>query len=140
MGRCYAYRLIAAAKVIDHLSPIGDILPKNEAQARPLTKLEPFEQTQVWRAFIKSYDDFSAHTIRQFLKDRKPHKQSSNVARIALISSDYNAALETLLHQIQVAKNDRWQSTSQEAALHWNQIMKEKILWKKKNQRTNHSH
>jgi hypothetical protein len=37
MGRSQAYRLIEASRVIDNLSPIGDILPENEAQLRPLT-------------------------------------------------------------------------------------------------------
>ena len=32
MGRSHAYRLIDAFCVIDNLSPIGEILPKNEAQ------------------------------------------------------------------------------------------------------------
>ena len=37
IGKSHAYRLIDAAQVIDNLSPIGDILPVNEAQCRLLT-------------------------------------------------------------------------------------------------------
>lgn len=48
MQRKYAYKLIAAAEVVQNLSPIGDILPATESQARPLTPLAPNEQREVW--------------------------------------------------------------------------------------------
>jgi hypothetical protein len=54
MGRSHAYRLIEAFCVIDNLSPIGDILPQNEAQVRPLTKLDAFSQRRLWREFLKT--------------------------------------------------------------------------------------
>jgi N6-adenosine-specific RNA methylase IME4 len=37
-----------AAEVVENLSPIGDILPENEAQARPLTELDPEAQRLAW--------------------------------------------------------------------------------------------
>jgi phage N-6-adenine-methyltransferase len=46
--RAHAYRLIDAAQVIGNLSPIGDILPATESQARPLTSLAPDSQREVW--------------------------------------------------------------------------------------------
>ncbi len=54
MGRSHAYRLIEAFCVIDNLSPIGEELPQNEAQARPLTKLDAFSQRRLWRDFLKT--------------------------------------------------------------------------------------
>jgi Mn-containing catalase len=39
MEKAQAYRLIEAYKVISNLSPIGDILPGNESQVRPLAQL-----------------------------------------------------------------------------------------------------
>jgi len=39
MGKAYAYRLIDSAHIKEVLSPIGDIQPVNESQARSLTKL-----------------------------------------------------------------------------------------------------
>ena len=38
-----------AAKVVGHLSPMGDILPASERQARPLTRLEPAQQHEAWQ-------------------------------------------------------------------------------------------
>jgi hypothetical protein len=52
MGRSHAYRLIEAFGVIDNLSPIGELLPKNEAQARPITKLDAFSQKKA--SFFKN--------------------------------------------------------------------------------------
>lgn len=53
--RAAAYYLISAASVIDNLScqPLVDILPTNEKQCRPLSKLEPDEQREVWAKAVK---------------------------------------------------------------------------------------
>lgn len=54
MSRAYAYRTIGAADVVKSLSPIGDIpLPRNEAQARPLTSLEPEQRQQAWTKAVE---------------------------------------------------------------------------------------
>ena len=53
MGKAYAHRLIGSAKVKSVLSPIGDIHPANEAQVRPLTKLEtPEAQQEAWETAL----------------------------------------------------------------------------------------
>ena len=54
MNRAHAYRLIAASEVIDNLSPLGDKLPENEAQARELAKLSVDKQARVWQDFLNS--------------------------------------------------------------------------------------
>lgn len=50
--RAHAYRLIDAAEVVNNLSPIGDILPANESQARPLSKLTTQYQREVWPTIV----------------------------------------------------------------------------------------
>ncbi len=66
--RSHSYRLIDAAIVIDNLvqmSPngrqnnsklenVGDILPTSERQCRPLTKLKPEQQREIWREAVES--------------------------------------------------------------------------------------
>lgn len=54
-GKSHAHRLIGAAEVIEHLSPIGDKvpLPLNEAQVRPLIGLPPDDQVKAWRAAVE---------------------------------------------------------------------------------------
>ena len=57
-GQAYAYRLISAYECVKHLkqamTPNGvTAFPTNEAQVRPLTKLEPDEQVTAWSAVLK---------------------------------------------------------------------------------------
>jgi phage N-6-adenine-methyltransferase len=54
LSRSYAYQLMDAATVVRRVSAIADILPANEAQARPLTALRPDEQGQVWRRALET--------------------------------------------------------------------------------------
>ena len=131
MGISHSYRLIDAFKVINNLSPIGEVLPVNEAQARCLTKLDPFHQKEVWRAFLASGIKPTARNIKRFvssLSGKKPPGLSRD--RIDVITADYKEAAMGMLYQIRLARNDGWQTTSRQAALYWNQVMKEKILWK----------
>jgi hypothetical protein len=55
-SRRQPYLLIEAAVVVDNLSekcdPLDHILPTNERQVRPLTKLEPKQQRDVWQEAV----------------------------------------------------------------------------------------
>lgn len=48
IGRNYAYKVMSAAEVVENLESVCTIVPSNEAQARPLTKLEPEQQRRAW--------------------------------------------------------------------------------------------
>ncbi len=50
--RAHAYRLIDSAKVVEVLSPIGDIQPVTESQCRPLSRLEPEQQLIAWKKAV----------------------------------------------------------------------------------------
>ena len=128
MGRSHAYRLIEAFCVIDNLSPIGELLPKNEAQARPLTKLDAFSQRRLWREFLKTQKALSAVNIKKFVSAHLG-EQKTKTAFIEVISKDYQQAVREMLSQITLAQNNGWKSTSQTTALYWNKVMKEKIQW-----------
>lgn len=54
-GKSHAHRLIGAAEVVEHLSPIGDKMPRplNEAQVRPLIGLDPEDQLKAWQAAVE---------------------------------------------------------------------------------------
>jgi len=48
MSRSYAHRLVDSSQIIQNLLPIGNI-PQNEAQVRPLTRVEgPEKQKEIW--------------------------------------------------------------------------------------------
>jgi len=128
MGRSHAYRLIEAFCVIDNLSPIGELLPKNEAQARPLTKLDAFSQRRLWRDFLKTGKMLTALNIKKFVSAQLG-EQNTKAPFIEVISRDYKQAVSSMLSQISIAQNDSWKSTSQKTALYWNNVMKEKIQW-----------
>lgn len=56
IDRSYAYRLMNSAQVIQNLemSPIGNIVPANEAQARPLALLPVQQQPEAWDEAVKA--------------------------------------------------------------------------------------
>jgi hypothetical protein len=54
LSRPRAYQLIDAAQVVDTVSTSVDIVPMNEAQARPLASLSPEQQREVWQEAVKT--------------------------------------------------------------------------------------
>ena len=130
IGKSHAYRLIDAAQVIDHLSPIGDRLPLNEAQCRLLSPFESFDQRKIWRAFLKSGRALTARQLRIFISDYKGKPQTPGYDQIETISEAYQRAVFEMLYQIRLSRSENWESTSQQAAIYWNNVMKAKILWK----------
>ena len=129
MNKSYAYRMINASKVMDNLSPIGDILPKNESQARLLTKFDAFTQKKLWRKFLETGMALSTSNIHKCISCENKNSQQELSNRIEIISDDYKAVINEMLYQIRLEQNNNWEDTSKEAALHWNKIIKEKILW-----------
>lgn len=128
IGKSQAYRLIEACSVIDNLSPIGEILPENESQVRALTQLEPFDQRKIWREFLKTGKELTALNIRKFISSCRNRPDKTQVDETEIISDSYREAVQAMLDQISLAQNDGWQTTSRQAGLFWNRVMKEKIL------------
>lgn len=129
MGRSQAYRLIEASRVIDNLSPIGNTLPENEAQLRPLTQLAPMDQRRIWQAFLSTGLELKACNIRRFVAEATTGPKAVN-NRIDIISAGYKQAVMEMLAQIRLARQDGWVNTSHEAGIFWLRIMKDKICEK----------
>lgn len=51
-SKTHANRQVAAAQLIEDLTPIGVILPSNESQCRPLTKLLDADQQEAWQTVL----------------------------------------------------------------------------------------
>ena len=128
IGKSQAYRLIEACHVIDNLSPIGDILPENESQVRSLASLAPAAQRKIWRDFLMTDMELSALNIRKYINSSITDNHSMEADLTEIISDTYKEATLAMLEQIRQAQSDGWQSTSQEAGLFWNRVMKEKIM------------
>jgi N6-adenosine-specific RNA methylase IME4 len=69
-ARNYANKLIKATETVKNLGTNVPILPSNEAQARPLTKLEPEEQREAWQDVIKNAPEGKI-TAKQVLEAAK---------------------------------------------------------------------
>jgi hypothetical protein len=128
MSRTHAYRIISAVQVIDILSPIGDKTPENEAQSRPLTRFDRTELKKVWRLFLATEIQLTAQNIRRFVLSYL--KQQAEL-ETNFMSDDYKRAVDELLQQIEVSKNNGWKLTAKITALHWNKVMRAKIIKRK---------
>lgn len=128
MGRSQAYRLIEAYKVVSNLSPIGDILPVNESQTRPLARLNPLEQRAAWKRFLSTGKDLTASNIKAAAHATRASHHNEPVDLTNRIADTYLAAVKAMLEQVRVAQNDRWRKTSRQAALLWNRVVRERIM------------
>jgi len=131
MSKSQAYRMIDAYKVVNNLSPIGDILPANESQARPLAQFNPLEQRKIWKNFLSVGKEMTALSIKKFIAAaRKDTDKDNPVDLTDQISREYMDTVRAMLEQVRIAQNDHWQKTSRQAGLLWNQVLREKILSK----------
>lgn len=106
MERAHAYRLINAAQVIDHLSPIGDTLPANEAQARPLARLAPEDQAAAWQQAIITAPNgqiTAAHVGRIAQEWTMPHAQPTG--HTASVTYKHQPAIDKTRGAIPLAGN-----------------------------------
>jgi len=129
MGKSHAYRLIKSYEVIYNLSPIGDKVPANESQVRPLTQLDALEQRSIWKAIINSGMELTARNIKKFIDAQKTPPEARQ-GLTEQISTEYMATVKAMLEQVRVAQHDHWQKTSRQAALLWHRVIREKILSK----------
>lgn len=108
MSRFYAYRLIGAAGVMQRLLTIGNMpLPANEAQARPLTRVEPELIPTVWRKALEYADGTTVchrHVLKAVaqVKAREP-VNGSNGRRHAVERSYSKDIARGLIHKMERA-------------------------------------
>lgn len=103
-GKSHAHRLIGAAQVVEHLSPIGDTmsLPLNEAQVRPLIGLDPEDQRKAWQAAVEQAagKSVTARLVRKaaeaFIPSKPKHKRRTASHRSSLADSTLDSLDEAL--------------------------------------------
>ena len=75
--RSHSYQLIDAASVVDNLSANGgQVMPTNERQVRPLTKLKPDEQCEVWRQAVEESGGIPSGRIVKRIVERLKEKHT----------------------------------------------------------------
>jgi hypothetical protein len=96
VSRPYAYQLMDASVVVENVSAIADIIPINEAQARPLTRLDPEAQRQVWREVVDTAParGITAAHVSKTVKARTARTTPTTSARELSAIAD-NAAKHT---------------------------------------------
>jgi hypothetical protein len=79
MPRQHVNRMISGYKIVNHLEPIGSILPESESQIRPLTSLEPEIQKEVWNEVVKQSEEtrqpITAAKVQSVVNNWKPVNQ-----------------------------------------------------------------
>ena len=99
MSRIHAHRMIEAASVTNNLLPMGNILPINERQARPLTQLEPDQQREAWRAVIDNAPPTGItaalvlEAAKEIQQEKRDERRAERIEKIVEITSN-NKPLE----------------------------------------------
>lgn len=72
MSRSYAYRMIDAAEVVESVSPMGDIAPSSERQARELARVPESDRAAVWAETVERTDGKpTAAAVRETYEQRR---------------------------------------------------------------------
>ena len=137
ISKSRAYQLIDASSVVDNLTStncglsseetIIDMLPMNEAQARPLARLQPDQQREVWQAVVRNAGaqrKVTASLVNKVVKKYLGETVKSTVrnAREEVsagqhVSADFARAFDSFLEQIEKEKNAGYKTTSREEIL-----------------------
>lgn len=114
IARRTAYRYMEASTIIDNVSNWTQIecLPANEAQVRPLTRLEPEKQVEAWKEAVTSAPDghvtakHVSKVVRQFLGEKVREKvealkeEKNNPQK--LVSKDFKDAYWALVNIVRL--------------------------------------
>jgi site-specific DNA-methyltransferase (adenine-specific) len=81
LTRRHVNRLIGSSEVVAHLGPRGP-KPQSEKHARPLTKLEPELQSEVWQEVVERHGEKITHNkVEEVVKEFKPLDNELKLAK-----------------------------------------------------------
>jgi len=128
MGRSYAHRLIDSSSVVEKLLPMGNI-PTSERQTRPLTKLEPDQQIEVWQKVVETAPEgkITAWYVSKIVSETKNENtkrevnkktlKSKSVIKEELVDEDFKRAFDAFYWEVQRTRLENWKTTSKKASL-----------------------
>ena len=128
IARGTAYRYIAAAQVVENVSTwrqkngdsdVIDLLPINEAQVRPLTRLRPEQQVSVWQAAVeqaprgKITAGYVNRVVKKYLGEVTTTGIRNTQARLQHehVSADFKATFDAFLDQVVKEKEAGYKTT-----------------------------
>lgn len=138
-GKSHAYRMIDAAQVVENISetspiggqnqngPIIDLVPVNERQVRPLVRLQPDQQREVWQAVVKNAGPrrkVTAGLVNSVVKKYMGETVTTTV-RVARakaqttpdISADFKSAFDVFFAQLGKEIESGYKSTAKSVVL-----------------------
>jgi hypothetical protein len=80
-----AYQLMDAASVVSNVNHGTQILPTSERQARPLTKLEPEHQHEVWQTIVDGLHESGKMAALLIVTHNTPADRQVDVANCEVI-------------------------------------------------------
>lgn len=127
MARGTAYRYIAAAEVFENVSKLETntdetmtLLPINEAQVRPLTRLKPEQQVAVWRSVVdtagpgrKITASLVNKAVKGFLGEKvvKAIRTAKAKVRLSPVSAEFIEVFESFADQLIKEKESGYKYT-----------------------------
>jgi len=124
IGARRAYQLIDAAAVVENVNNCAqkdfiDMVPVNEAQARPLARLRPEQQFSVWKAAVeraprgKVTAGHVNKVVKKYLGEVTTTGIRNTQARLQHehVSADFKAAFDALLDQVVREKEAGYKTT-----------------------------
>lgn len=121
LGRSQAYRLIDASEVVANLSPIGDAapMPTNEAQVRPLAKLEPEQQQEAWARAVETAPDgrVTAAHVAQVVEEMTGPAQAEE-SDFPEVETNYTPEPAAVSVPVEVIEQPKQPSSNAQKALH----------------------
>ncbi|MFH2064954.1 MAG: hypothetical protein ABIK15_07140 [Pseudomonadota bacterium] len=129
VSRSRAHRLIESATVVKNLLPIGQqigigILPTNERQARPLTKLPPEDQVKAWKEVLETCRKPTAHAVERVAKQyhneevKKQYRETKQrVSTESIVSPAFKKGFQAFMDVVAEERNQGWKKTAKKAAI-----------------------
>ncbi len=130
-GLCEKKMAPIGAKKMSAIADKKIILPINEAQTRPLTKLNPDDQVKAWGLVLEELSNdpkkkLTAALINKVVKQvkgetvtKKIKTTRKKIERTELVSNYFKKQYQALLDAITEERNNGWQTTSKKEAVRW---------------------
>lgn len=126
ISRPRAYQLIDAAEIKNNLSTIVDTVPTTESQARPLARLEPDKQREVWQMAVETAPEgkvTAAHVSKvaagmsEEVRQKKVYKIKNAINQVQGVHPDFEKAYRAFYREVQSANLEGWKETNKGEAL-----------------------
>jgi hypothetical protein len=144
IGKNYANYQISAYQVVKNLNDhnCGQIIPLNEAQARPLSMFEADDQIDIWNMVLEKANEnngkitaslvssvvaeYLRKSVKEKLEDRK-----TRISRESLIAPKFKDAVQSFVDVISETINNGFKETSREAVLRHIDAVRELVAYTK---------